>query len=98
MQKLQRQAILTVSLHDPALLAGFIDRHLGGAFGTVSVMHDLFAQLVVTHLLAHVRDSLSNIRLLNLAPRRRRRGWLIGRGEPESVGIELKQSRRLRGG
>src|SRR5438093_1356519 len=95
---LQRQAVLAVRLHDETLLAGFADGQLSRAFGPLGGVHDLVAQLVIPRLVAHVRQSLCDIRLLDLAPWRRGGGRRTGGGEPQSPGIELQQARRLRGG
>ena len=53
--------VLAVDPRDPALLAGFGDGQLGRPFGALGGIHDLVAQLVVVHLVAHqmcIRDSL----------------------------------------
>src|SRR5712692_3925861 len=73
-RKLQRQAVLTVVLHDPTLPAGFGDGQLSGALGTFGGRHDLVAQRVVARLVAHVRQNLCNVSLIDLAPWRHRGG------------------------
>src|SRR3974390_2266760 len=94
--KLQRQMVLVVGPRDPALLTGFADGQLSSSFGTFGGIHDLVAQLVVVRLVAHVRQGLCDVRLFYFASRRRSGGRLLGRREPERVGIELEQPRRLR--
>jgi hypothetical protein len=46
-RKLERHMVLAVGPRDPALLAGFGDCQLSGAFGTLGGIRDLVAQLVV---------------------------------------------------
>src|SRR6266480_900617 len=82
---------------DPALLAGFGDGQLSSPSGALGGIHDLVAQLVVANFVAHICQRLCDVCLFDFASRRRRRSrWLLGRGEPQSAGIELEQSRRLR--
>ena len=87
--------VLAVGPRDPALLAGFADGQLSGAFGTLGGIHDLVAQLVVANFVAHICQSFCDVCLFDFASRRRSGGRLFGRREPQSVGIELEQSRRL---
>src|SRR5271166_275579 len=96
MRKLQWQVVLAVGPRDPALLAGFADGQLRRPFGALGGIHDLVAQLVVVHLFAHICQSLCDVCLFDFASRRRSGGRLVGRGEPQSAGIELEQPRRLR--
>src|SRR2546430_5486607 len=96
-RKLQRQMVLAVGPRDPALLAGFGDGQLSSPSGALGGIHDLVAQLVVANFVAHICQRLCDVCLFDFASRRRRRRrWLLGRGEPQSAGIELEQSRRLR--
>ena len=44
-ETLQREAVLAVRLHDPAVAAGRGDGQLGGAFGALGELHDLAAQI-----------------------------------------------------
>src|SRR5208337_2078743 len=96
MRKLQWQVVLAVGPRDPALLAGFADGQLRRPFGALGGIHDLVAQLVVTNFVAHICQSLCDVGLFDFASSRRCGGWLLGRREPQSAGIELKQPRRLR--
>jgi hypothetical protein len=50
--------ILSIRLHDPAFAARLINGQLRGAFGALSEVHDLAAQLTVTCLLADVPNDL----------------------------------------
>src|SRR6266571_4453804 len=88
--------VMAVGPRDPALLAGFADGQLSSPFGALGGIHDLVAQLVVANFIAHICQSLCDVCLFDFASRRRRSRWLLGRGEPQSAGIELEQSRRLR--
>src|SRR6266480_477830 len=88
--------VMTVGLHDPAQLASFADGQLSRPFGALRGIHDLVAQLVVVNFVTHICQSLGDICLFNFASRRRCGGRLLGRGEPQSAGIELKQPRRQR--
>ena len=60
--------------------------------------HDLLAQLGVAHLFAEVRQRLRDIACFYLAPGGSSSGRLAGGGEPQRMGIELEQARRLRRG
>src|SRR5438105_14738101 len=88
--------VMAVVPRDPALLAGFADGQLSSPFGALGGIHDLVAQLVLANFIAHICQSLCDVCLFDFASRRRRSRWLLGRGEPQSAGIELEQSRRLR--
>lgn len=72
---------------------------LSGALGTFRQIHDLVAQLGIADLLADARQGLRDVRLLHFAADGSGSGGrLAGGGKPESLRIELEQSRRLRGG
>ena len=58
---LQRQAVLAVNLKNHAFAAGFADRQLGGAFGTLGSLHDLLAELVVASLSPQTGQRLSRV-------------------------------------
>src|SRR5438445_12444848 len=88
--------VLAVGRRDPTLLAGFGDSQLSGPFGTLGGHHDLVAQLVVANFVAHICQSLCDVCLFYLASRCCSGGRLLGRGEPQSTGIELEQPWRLR--
>src|SRR5215831_16161771 len=93
---LRRKAILTVRLNDPALPPRLVDGQLRGAFGTVSEIHDLAAQLRVASLFADICDGLGNVCLLYLA---QRCGWVWRRragSKPERFRIQSEKPRRLR--
>jgi len=87
--------VLTVGPRDPALLAGFSDSQLSRPFGTLGGIHDLVAQLVVANFVAHLYQRLCDVCLFDFASCRRSGGRLIGRREPQSLGIELEQPGRL---
>ena len=53
---LQRQAVMTVGLHDGTSLAGLGDGQLRGALGTFRERHDLLAKLVVASRSAEFRE------------------------------------------
>src|SRR5438876_11921333 len=88
--------VMTGGLHDPAQLASFADGQLSCPFRALGGIHDLVAQLVVANFIAHICQRLCDVCLFDFASRRRSSRWLLGRGEPQSAGIELEQSRRLR--
>jgi hypothetical protein len=71
--------VLAVGPRDPALLAGFGDGQLSGAFGTLGGIHDLVAQLVVVNFVTHICQSLCDVCLFYLPPRRRSGGRLRAR-------------------
>src|SRR5580700_5729541 len=62
----KRQTILPVGLHDGALPASLRNGQLRGAFGTLGLIHDLLAELVIPSLLAEVRQSLGHLLLFHL--------------------------------
>ena len=65
----QRQAVLAVVLHEGALPASLRDSQLSGAFGTLGLLHDLLAKLVIAGLLAETGQRLSHVlRFHFLAP------------------------------
>src|SRR5271165_401453 len=69
--ELERQAVLAVLLHQGALPAGFGDGQLGGAFGTLGLLHDLLAKLVIASLLAESGQSLGHVLRFHLFALRR---------------------------
>ena len=89
---------MAVDGDDPALLAGLGNRQLCGAFGTFGERHDLLAQLVVTCFAAEVCQSLGDVGSFHLATRGSNCRRLAGRREPQRIGIEIEQARRLRSG
>src|SRR5208282_1941844 len=68
------------------------------AFGTFGAIHDLLAQLAITRLLTKARERLCHVCSFHFAPWSLSGRRLAARREPESLWIELQQSRRLRGG
>src|SRR5207237_9231386 len=88
--------VLAVGPRDPALLASFADGQLSSPFGALGGIHDLVAQLVVANFIAHICQRLCDVCLFDLASRRGSGGRLLGRGEPQSTGIELEWPWRLR--
>src|SRR5260370_23686809 len=88
--------VLAVGRRDPALAAGFGDSQSSRPFGALGGNHNLVAQLVVANFVAHFCESWCDVCLFYLASRCCRGGRLLGRGEPQSTGIELEQPWRLR--
>src|SRR2546425_12390117 len=95
--RLLRQVVVAVAWHDPTLLARLRDGQLCGALGAFGEGHDLLAELVIAHLPSQIRQSLSDVRSIDLAPDESRSGNGSGRREPQRVGIEFEQAGRLGG-
>src|SRR5580698_5576792 len=95
----KRQSILPVGLHDGALPASFCNGQLRGALGTLGIIHDLLAELVIPGLLAEVRQSLGHLFLFHLLARDGSLGRRqAGGGKAQRLRVQLKQSRFRRRG
>src|SRR5580700_10983591 len=95
----KRQTILPVGLHDGALPASLRNGQLRGAFGTLGLIHDLLAELVIPSLLAEVRQSLGHMLLFHLFSRDVSLGGRqAGGGKAQRVRVQLEQSRLRRRG
>src|ERR1700733_12311365 len=94
--ELERQTILAIVVNDGALFTSFADSQLRRTLGTLSLLHDLVAQLTVAEPSASSAESLSNmgwIRLVAGPPGSD--GHRADTGKPETLRIELQRSRRL---
>src|SRR5271165_7000532 len=88
---------MAVNLNNRTLAACFSDRQLGGTFGTLGLLHDLLAELVVASLPSQTRQRLSHVLPVDFLARDRCPG---GRrpsgGKAQRLRIKLQQA-RLRG-
>src|SRR5579864_7549092 len=90
----KRQPVLPVGLHDGALPASLGNGQLRGALGTLGLIHDLLAELVLTSLLAEARQSLGHMLRFHLLASGGGLGWRqAGGGKAQRVRVQLEQSR-----
>src|SRR5437588_2946569 len=85
----KRQTILPASLHDQSLPARFGDGQLGGALGTLGLIHDLLPKLVITSLLAETGQGLGHMIGFHLLARG---GWgrrHAGGGKTQRARVQL---------
>src|SRR5580693_7685386 len=89
----KRQSILPVGLHDGALPACLRNGQLRRALGTLGLIHDLLAELVIPSLLSEVRQGLRHLLLLHFFARDGNLGGRhAGGGKTQRLWIQLEQS------
>ena len=88
-ESLKRETVLAIGVNHAAIFTGLADSLLGGAFGTIGLLHDFFSQLVITKLSAAMVENLSHIGGIDLMAALGGDRYGAGAGKPEALRIKF---------